>query len=275
MTAKEEEKPAPFLTTPVSILIGSAVIALSILISGGVVKLKSTEASVSSTTAPSPTTQAAQVPQQPQAASLSAVKDAFSKSVIKFGNTDSKLLILEVADPSCPYCSAATGENPTLNKQMGPNFTLPADGGSYQPPVSELAKLAKAGKAAFAYIYFPGHGNGEMGAKALYCAFENNKFWEVHDKIMGADGYNLLNSDVKNDNSKSGKLSDFLSSVVDPIVMKNCLDNGKYNTKLQSDTSLASGLNVNGTPSFYLNDKLFPGAVSFTDMQTAIKNLNL
>src|SRR3989338_7509327 len=94
---------------------------------------------------------------------LDQVKDAFNKRIIKFGNADSKLVLIEVADPSCPYCHVAAGLNPELNKQIGDRFTLVADGGNYVAPVPEMKKLVDADKASFAWLYTPGHGNGEMG----------------------------------------------------------------------------------------------------------------
>jgi protein-disulfide isomerase len=117
------------------------------------------------TTAP-----AAQQPAAPTV-DIGTIKNIFSdKDVIKFGNANSKLLLVEISDPSCPYCQVASGKNPELNKQVGAQFTLVADGGSYIAPVGEMKKLVDEGKASFAYIYQNGHGNGEMAMKSFYCA---------------------------------------------------------------------------------------------------------
>ncbi len=213
-------------------------------------------------------------PAQPAAPTVSAndIKAIFAndKNII-LGDKNSKLLFVEVADPSCPYCHVAAGHNPTLATQMGPNFKPVSDGGTYQPPVIEMKKLVDAGKAAFAYIYFPGHGNGEMGAKALYCAQEKGKFWDVHDKLMSNGGYDLMNTDVKNDKTKSGTVATFLSGIIDSSFMKTCLDSGKYDTKLTEDQALAGKLGVNGTPGFFINTTNFAGAYSWKDMVAATK----
>ncbi len=256
-----------FLTTPVAILIGAAVISLSVLISGGIIKIGSRTSGTATTPTSSPAAQAVQQP----TASLNQVKDTFNKSIVKFGDQNSKLVIIEVADPSCPYCSVAAGENPELNKQISPQFTLVSDGGSYVAPVPEIEKLVKAGKAAFAWIYTPGHGNGELGTKALYCAFEKGKFWEAHDLLMSANGYDLLNNKVKNDKTKSGDMADFLQSAIDPVFMKQCLDSGKYDSRLKDDVALATGLGITGTPGFYLNTTPFRGAYGYKDMESAVK----
>ncbi len=260
----------PLYSTPSAILVGSLIVAITILIHGGFIKLGGLKAPVA---APSPQASAQPAPQQPAAptVTIDQVKSAFSKSVIKFGDTNNKLIALEIADPSCPFCQVAAGKNGELNKQIGARFTLVSDGGTYIAPVPEIRKLVSSGKASFAYIYTPGHGNGEMGTKALYCAFEKGKFWEVHDLIMTSAGYDLMNNTVKNDKTKSQEIANFLKSAFDPSGMKACLDSGKYDGQLQTEVSLASGLGVNGTPGFFLNATPFAGAYSYTDMESVVK----
>lgn len=203
--------------------------------------------------------------------SIDAIKELFKKGNIYFGDANKKNLFVEVADPSCPYCHIAAGLNPELSKQVGPNFTYKSDGGNYVPPVIEMKKLVDSGEAGFVWIYTNGHGNGEMGTKALYCAYESGKFWEVHDLLMTNQGYDLLNNTVKNDKAKSGEIANFLSSVFPYNDMKSCLDSGKYDDKLSEDTSAAQGLGITGTPGFYVNTTLFGGAYSWTDMEKSLK----
>jgi len=201
--------------------------------------------------------------------SLAQVKDAFNKSFIKFGDAKKKITFVEISDPSCPYCHIAGGMDKELNNQSG-QFKMVADGGTYIAPVPEMKKLVDSGQASYALIYYPGHGNGEMAAKALYCGFAQGKFWEINDLVMNNDGYNLLNNTVKNDKTKSSDLAQFLSSVVDPTVMKTCLDSGKYDKQLADDQKLAVALGVQGTPGFFVNATPFAGAYSFSDMQPAV-----
>ena len=100
--------------------------------------------------------------------SLDTIKGLFDKDLVKFGDNTSKVIFVEISDPSCPYCQIAEGLNPTLNSQAGAQFKLVKDGGTYVAPVPEMRKLVDAGEASFVWIYSPGHGNGEMGTKALY-----------------------------------------------------------------------------------------------------------
>lgn len=203
--------------------------------------------------------------------SLDQIKEVFKKDVIKFGDENRKALFIAVEDPSCPYCSIASGHNAELNKSAGSQFLLVSDGGTYVAPVIEMKKLVDQNKASFAYIYTPGHGNGEMGTKALYCAFEKGKFWPVHDLLMTDKGYSLLNDTVKNDKTKSQTLVDFLKPAMNATELKACLDSGKYDERLTSDTELARSLGVSGTPGFFVNDTRFSGAYSYTQMEPVVK----
>ena len=198
------------------------------------------------------------------------VKSLFTDKNIMFGKKDSKVLFVEFSDPSCPFCHVASGENPSLNKQAGAQFTMVKDGGTYVPPVVEMRKMVDAGKAAFVWLYANGHGNGELGTKALYCAKEKGKFWEVHDLLMSSAGFDLMNTKIQKDVTKTGEMADFLKSAVKADDMKTCLDSGKYDDRLASDMALAQQFGFRGTPSFFVNTTNFPGAVSFKDMQPAI-----
>lgn len=212
------------------------------------------------------TTDTNQPPAQPKI-ELGQIKDAFGKAVIKFGDANGKLVILEISDPSCSYCQIAGGKNKDLATDQ---FKLVEDGGTYLAPVTEIKKLVDQGKASFALIYSPGSGNGEMGMKALYCAFEKGKFWEAHDLIMSSAGYALMSDTVKNDKTQSGTVATFLSSVTDATSMKSCLDSGKYDSQLGTDATLASSLGVDGTPGFFINVTNFAGAYSYKDMESVV-----
>jgi protein-disulfide isomerase len=120
-----------------------------------------------------------------------------------------------------------------------------------------------------------------MAVRAFYCAFEKDKFWDVHALLMSEKGYEIQNGTdpsgtastapvVKNDKTKSQDMANFLSSAIDPAFMKSCLDSGKYDAKLAENTQLASSLGVQGTPGFFINATNFAGAYSFKDMQSAV-----
>lgn len=260
--AKEKRKKNSLLEKLVPILLVASIILAFVV---GVLWQKVSNLESGSTKSNTTQTQGETQTAPQTQASLDQIKGLFSMDLVKFGDANNKVLFVEVSDPSCPYCHIAAGKDPELNKQAGDRFTLVADGGEYIAPGEEMRKLIDAGKASFVYIYQNGHGNGEMGAKALYCAYDEGKFWEVSDLLMSNKGYDLVNNTVKNDKTKSGDLADFLSSVIDKNKMKECLDSGKYDERITSDMQLATSLGVGGTPGFYVNDKFYGGAYSWTD----------
>lgn len=216
--------------------------------------------------------QAAPQQQQPAAAEikLEDVRALVDSKNIAFGKKDAKVVFVEFSDPSCPYCHIAGGKNPELNKQVGAQFTLVADGGSYVAPVPEMKKLVDQGKAAFVWLYANGHGNGELATKALYCGYEKGKFWEVHDTLMTNKGYDFINNTVKNDKTKAGEMAKFLASVVNPGEMEKCLASGKYDSRISEDMGIAQKMGFSGTPHFLVNTTPFVGAYSFKDMESAV-----
>ena len=218
------------------------------------------------------TTQGATQPPQPTV-TLDTIKGLFGKDLIKFGDTSRKVLFVEMADPSCPYCHVAGGYNAKLAASIDTQanrFKYVSAGGKYQPPVPEMEKLVNSGSASYIYIYYPGHGNGEMGMKALYCANEKGKFWQAHNLLMTDTGYTLMNTTVQNDKTKSDAVAGFFKTVVDSTFMKSCLDSGKYDARLQSDQALATSLGIQGTPDYFINATNYPGAYSYTEMKSAV-----
>ncbi|OGU58923.1 MAG: hypothetical protein A2V66_12345 [Ignavibacteria bacterium RBG_13_36_8] len=232
--------------------------------------LESGKVAVNTNAAPTAAAQAQQGQPTKIPVALDQIKKLFGMDLVKFGDDKRKVLFVDISDPSCPYCHVAGGKNAELNKQIGDRFKLAADGGTYVAPVPEMKNLVDQGRASYVFIYTPGHGNGEMGTKAMYCANEKGKYWEVHDLLYTNKGYDLLNNTVKNDKTKAGDLADFLKSAIDSSFMKSCLEGTKYDSRLTSDTSLAGGLGIGGTPAFFINTQLFAGAYSYKDMESAV-----
>ncbi len=213
--------------------------------------------------------QVSAVPQNSKV-TIENVKEGFNSALIKIGDSEKKVIFLEISDPSCPYCHVAAGYNKELSSEMGSKFKYVEDGGTYLPPVPEMRKLVESGDAAYALIYQNGHGNGEMAMLSLYCAQEMNVFWKVKELVMSNAGYELINGSLKNDRTKAGDLAKFLSSVVSENDMKICLESGKYDGQLSSDQSIAKSLGVSGTPGFFVNETNYSGAYSFEDMSSVV-----
>ncbi len=211
-----------------------------------------------------------QQPAKPTTVDLDKVREKFDGKHITFGDKDAKIIITEVSDPSCPYCHIAAGLHPELNNSS-PQFKLVKDGGTYVAPVPEIKKLIDSGKASFLFIYSPGHGNGEVGTQAMYCAYEQGKFWEAHDILMTKTGYDLLNNTVKNDLTQSSKITGLLRNVVDAGKLQTCLDSKKYTGQAAEDTAFVQSLTGGvGTPTFIVNEKLVEGAQPWSSIENLL-----
>jgi len=198
---------------------------------------------------------------------IAQIKALFKKGNVAFGDAKSKVLFVEFADPSCPYCHAgAYGADEIFQGQ----FKTVADGGKYRPPVQEMKKLVDEGKASYVWLFANGHGNGELTSQAFYCANDQGKFWEAHGLLYSKVGYDLINNDVKNDKANAPKLAEYLSTVLDGTLLQSCLDSGKYANKIGEDMQTAQSLGFQGTPMFIVNTKRFAGAINYADMEADV-----
>lgn len=269
-TFSEDRQPVSTQKNPNYILI---ILLMAVSFFSGYLLMKTTSLQKSLVEAKAQQAQpAAQQQAAPTTVSVDKVKPLFADGFIHFGNNKNKVLIVEITDPSCPYCHIAGGLNPELSKTA--NFQYVSDGGQYTPPVPEIRKLVDEGKASLAVLFSTGHGAGRLGMEALYCAFEKGDFWPVHDKLMSNAGYDLLNNTVKNDRAQSQKLVDFLAESIDSSFLKTCLESSKYESKLVRDEQeIAPGLGFQGTPHFIINDKIVNGAHDYKDIKAIIDPL--
>jgi len=169
------------------------------------------------------------------------VNDVVKNQPIVMGDRNSKLRFIEFSDPSCPFCSLASGN---------PKYT--ASYPRYVPAIPEIKKLVKEGKASYSWVYLPTHGNGEVASHVFYCANEKGKFWEVHDKLMVGEGYEKVDNEVRNDFSKVNILADYLKNDVEPSFLTSCVTSKKYSSQLQNDISVASKWGAGSTPTFFV-----------------------
>lgn len=216
--------------------------------------------------------QGAQQPQKPATVDLAKIKDMFDGKHITFGKANAKLVITEVSDPSCPFCHIAAGLHPELNN-TSEQFKMKADGGTYEPPVPEIKKLVDSGKASYVFLYAPGHGSGEVGTQAMYCAYEQGKFWEAHDKLMTKAGYDLLNNVVKNDLAQANKVVELIGNVLDGNKLQSCLDGKKYANQAAEDTAFVQSLGFGATPTFFVNETVVEGAQSWSAFKPTVDEL--
>ncbi|MDO8634319.1 MAG: DsbA family protein [archaeon] len=141
------------------------------------------------------------------------------------GNESAKATIVEFSDFQCPACGDAF-------KTLKVLF----------PEYSDRVK--------FVYKDFPLtqiHPYAQKAAEAGQCALEQGKFWEMHDKMF-ENQLRLSVADLKTYASEIGLETEPFNS---------CLDTAKMAGRVSSDASLGLRLGVNGTPTFYINNKRY------------------
>lgn len=154
------------------------------------------------------------------------------------GNKASKLVIVEFADFECPTCLQAYPIIRTLNNK-------------YEKDI------------LFIFRNYPVlNENSQMLALAGFCAEEQAKFWQFHDKLFANQGQ--LNN-----------LSDFkalaFSAGINWSKMEQCIKDEKYRDLLIEDMADALDLGVKGTPTFFVNGNKLEGAIPLATWEEIIK----
>ncbi len=157
------------------------------------------------------------------------------------GDKNAPVTIVEWSDFECPFC-----------------------GRFYQQTLPSIQeKYIKTGKVKFVYRDFPleFHAQAQKAAEASECAGEQNKFWEMHDKLF--------------EKGVSGGLSSFKQHAkdlgLDTKKFDDCLDTGKMASEVQKDLQDGSSAGVRGTPAFVINGQLVSGAQPFSVFEQAIE----
>ncbi|MBI2018120.1 thioredoxin domain-containing protein [Candidatus Daviesbacteria bacterium] len=234
-----------FLTTPLAILLGCLVIAVAILLHGGIIKVGKV---TTGTAAPAQPPQVAQ-PAEPTKVEVEKLR---ADDHIR-GNKNARILLIEYSDLECPFC-----------KRFHPTA---------QQAVSEYK-----GQVAWVYRHFPLdqiHSKADKEAEATECAAElsgNDGFWKMTDKIFEVTpSNNGLNLD---------DLPKLAAQVgLDQNKFKACLDSGKYAAHVEEDYQSGIKAGVTGTPGNILLDTksgktiAVPGAVPFEQLKPAIDSL--
>jgi protein-disulfide isomerase len=134
------------------------------------------------------------------------------------GNPAAKLILIELTDYECQFCGQYTRE------------TLP----------QILKRYVEGGKMAYAMIDMPlpGHKNAPKAAEAAYCANEQGKYWEMHDKMMKKQ-------------ESLGDLTVFAESLnLNIPQFENCLNANKYAENVAGNIALGLKLGISGVPGF-------------------------
>ncbi|MBI4037211.1 DsbA family protein [Candidatus Daviesbacteria bacterium] len=224
-----------------SVILGSIIIGLAILISGGVIKPQILKTG---------TNQAANLPAnntppvaQPTAAPGAKVNVEAGHLPAK-GNPAAKVSIIEFADFQCPFCER-------FFSQVGQNI---------------IKDYVDTGKAKFSFRHYAFLGQeSTWAAEASECANEQGKFWEYHDYLYNHQGQENSGAFAKD------KLEGFAQTLgLNTEQFKNCLETDKYADKVKADLADGQKAGVNGTPATFINGQLISGAAPYANFKIAI-----
>ena len=145
--------------------------------------------------------------------------------------------IVEFADFQCPFCRRMV------------------------EPLQQVLD-AYPGKVRLVYRHFPiaTHPLSRSLAEASACAGEQGHFWEYHDLVF-----------AHQEELSEGKLTEFAKQVgVNDDAFKSCVDERRYQQRVETDLAAGRDVGVEGTPAFFVNGRPLFGAVSLQTFHDVI-----
>jgi protein-disulfide isomerase len=160
------------------------------------------------------------------------------------GSNNAPVTIIEFSDFQCPFCARAV---------IGAQAAM--------PQVEE--KYIKTGKVKLVFRDYPlpFHENAQKAAEASECAYEQNKFWEYHDKLF-TNQEKLAVTDLKKYAADLG---------LNAAKFNSCLDSGKMADEVKKDFADGQKAGVDGTPTFFVNGTKIVGAQPFSAFEQIIE----
>jgi len=165
---------------------------------------------------------------------VSADDDAFK------GDKNAPVTIIEFSDYECPFCTRF-----------------------YTQTLAQIQKeYIDTGKVKFVYRDFPlgFHQNAQKAAEAAECAGEQDRYFDMHDKLF--------------ENGVAGGVASFKKFAgqigLNQGDFDNCLDSGEMTSEVKKDFQDGQSYGVSGTPAFFVNGKLISGAQPFSAFKQMI-----
>lgn len=156
------------------------------------------------------------------------------------GDADAPITIIEWSDFECPFCARFSTQ-------------------TYPSIVSDYVDTGKV-KIIFKHFPLSFHANAQKAGEATECAADQDKFWEMHDKIFtegvvgGVPTFKLYAAALG----------------LDTADFNACLDSGEKAAILQADMNEGVANGITGTPGFLIAGLKVSGAQPYTVFQQAI-----
>lgn len=147
-----------------------------------------------------------------------------------FGPANAKVQIVEFSDFQCPYCSQAATVVHQIKEKYGDRVRF-----------------------TFRQFPLPMHPNARIAAEAALAANGQGKFWEFHDRLF--KNQNQLDRAGLEDQAKQTGLN--------LAAFKKSLDDHKFAAAVDADMKLGQQIQVQGTPSMFINGTRVANPTSF------------
>lgn len=218
---------ASIISTPAAIIIGSCIIGLSILLSGGVLEVKgltAKKAGVFASTAPSASSAPAVAAPDAGPVKVSVDDDAV------LGDPDAPITMIEFSDYECPFCKRYFDQTyPEIKKNY-----------------------IDTGKVKLVFRDLPLSFHDPLATKeaiAANCAKEqggDEAYYKMHDALF-----------TQTTSNGNGLTIDKIYTIAGEVGLnagnfKTCLDSDKYKDEVSKDLADAGAVGADGTPTFFI-----------------------
>lgn len=156
------------------------------------------------------------------------------------GKSDAKIKVFLFSDFQCPYCKM------------------------FWKTVRDTMKQYPDQALVYKHLPLSFHNQAENAALASECALEQEKFWEYGDKLYASqsDWSNAQGTQKFKDYARDLKLN--------TAQFGKCLDDKKYQSKIDADKNEANNFGISGTPAIFINSQFKNGVISADDLKAAI-----
>jgi protein-disulfide isomerase len=108
--------------------------------------------------------------------------------------------------------------------------------------------------------------NSREVAEAAECAGEQGRFWNMHDLLYAKRKEWMASRDIKT------LIARYVADLkLDRIAFSRCSMNPAISQRIKGHDALAQRLAVRGTPTFFVNGRVIPGAIPFDLFQQVIE----
>lgn len=164
------------------------------------------------------------------------------------GDKNAPITVVEYTDYQCPYCQRHFFQ--TFEKIKN----LYIETGLVRYTIKDVP-----------LSFHPAATNASIAAK---CAGEQNKYWEMHEKIFAYQSGWAYADDV------NATLSSYAGDLgLNTNSFNACLTSGKYDKIISADIEEANALGFSGTPSFMINQTPLIGALPLSAFEKVFDSI--